>query len=98
MDATYENAKDDALEPTRIPNRPMEYFKRLYFDTVCYHRAALMCAYETVGADRLVFGTDYPFKSLGNMSEHLDLLKSLRIPREEKEKILGGNLTRLLRS
>jgi hypothetical protein len=32
----------------------------IYFDTVSYHAPAVECAIKTVGADRLIFGTDSP--------------------------------------
>ena len=32
----------------------------MYYDTVSFHIPALHCAAETVGADRIVFGSDYP--------------------------------------
>jgi aminocarboxymuconate-semialdehyde decarboxylase len=33
---------------------------RIYVDTCSYHPPALRCAVDTMGADRLVMGTDYP--------------------------------------
>jgi aminocarboxymuconate-semialdehyde decarboxylase len=33
---------------------------RLYVDTCSYHPPAMRCAVETMGADRLVMGSDYP--------------------------------------
>lgn len=97
VDAAWNIAKIDPDLPTRIPKRPLEYFKMLYFDTVSYHEDALMCAYKTAGADKLLFGTDYPFKSLGNVTEHIELIRSLKIPEADKRKILGENVTRLLK-
>jgi aminocarboxymuconate-semialdehyde decarboxylase len=35
---------------------------RMYLDTCSYHPPAFRCALDTVGADRLVLGTDYPFR------------------------------------
>lgn len=43
-----------------ISTSPSEYLKRMYLDTVSFHKPALHCAVETVGADRIVFGSDYP--------------------------------------
>ncbi len=43
-----------------IEQAPSEYLKRMYYDTVSFHIPALHCAAETVGADRIVFGSDYP--------------------------------------
>ncbi|HEX9787812.1 MAG TPA: amidohydrolase family protein [Candidatus Binatia bacterium] len=43
-----------------IARRPSEYLRDLYLDTVAYHPPAVMCAYQTVGAKRLLFGSDAP--------------------------------------
>ncbi len=43
-----------------IEQAPSEYLKCMYYDTVSFHIPALHCAAETVGADRIVFGSDYP--------------------------------------
>ena len=40
-----------SYEPMLITKRPSEYLKRLYMDTVAYHPPAVMCAYQTVGAN-----------------------------------------------
>ena len=47
-------------EPLMISKKPSDYLRDLYFDTVCYHPPALTCAYQTVGAKRLLFGSDAP--------------------------------------
>lgn len=43
-----------------IDRPPSEIIKQLYLDTVSFHEPAMRCAIETVGADHLVFGSDYP--------------------------------------
>lgn len=43
---------------------------RLYLDTCSYHPPAFRCALDTVGADRLVLGTDYPFR--GSLQRAVD--------------------------
>lgn len=35
---------------------------RVYLDTCSYHPPAMRCAVETTGADRLMLGSDYPFR------------------------------------
>ena len=46
--------------PIYITRKPSDYLRRMYFDTVAYHAPAVKCAIETVGADRMIFGTDSP--------------------------------------
>lgn len=41
--------------------RPLEYLGQLRFDTVLYHERPLEFLIGFVGAERVMFGTDYPF-------------------------------------
>ena len=65
MDYAYE-LRDNPLilgpygPPVHITRKPSEYLRMMYFDTVAYHAPAIECAIKTVGADRLIFGTDSP--------------------------------------
>jgi aminocarboxymuconate-semialdehyde decarboxylase len=43
------------------PGIPSEIVKKFWYDSVNGNPAALRCACETFGVDRIVFGTDYPF-------------------------------------
>ena len=43
--------------------RPSLAVRRYWYDTVNGHPAALRCACETFGAERIVLGTDYPYWS-----------------------------------
>ncbi len=44
----------------KAPRLPSEYIRGLVFDTASSHRPAIRCAVDTLGVDRLVFGSDYP--------------------------------------
>ena len=44
----------------RMKARPSEYLKRIWYDCITYHPAALQFLISVVGADRVLFGTDYP--------------------------------------
>ncbi len=55
--------KGDEVEiPSRrkVKARPSEYLKRIYYDCITYHPEALKYLISIVGADRVLFGTDYP--------------------------------------
>lgn len=45
----------------RGPGTPSIELKKFWYDTVNGEPAALRCACDTVGVDRLLFGSDYPF-------------------------------------
>ena len=74
---------------------PSEYLKQLYFDTLVYSTENLRHLIATVGADRLVVGTDFPF----NMSEKDavgQLLSVADVSEAEQQAILGGTAAKLL--
>ena len=50
-----------------------------------------------LGADRFIFGLDFPWNSIEETRQHIDIIRSLDISETDKELILGGNLTGLLR-
>lgn len=85
----------------RLPKPVLEYFRQLYGDTaVDGWGPALTCAHAFLGANHLVFATDYPFGPEGGepfIQRNLEAVKAMAIPPEEREKILGLNALQLLR-
>jgi len=80
----------------------MDYWKNnLWGDTaVSGTKAALMCGYEFFGAERMMFGTDYPFGPESGedfIREGLTNVKHMKIPASEKKIILGHNAKKLLK-
>jgi aminocarboxymuconate-semialdehyde decarboxylase len=74
---------------------PSAYLKQLYFDTLVYSTQNLRHLIATVGADRLVIGTDFPF----NMSDKdaVDQLLSVAdVSDAEQKAMLGGTAAKLL--
>lgn len=73
---------------------------RLYFDCSGHGAwdATLRFLLEVAGADRVVFGTDYPLeaKNAPNLVEYRDLIAGLELPPEEEKAILGENMAALL--
>jgi predicted TIM-barrel fold metal-dependent hydrolase len=69
-----------------------EYLHGLYVDTVCYHPAALACCYATMGASRMLYGTDHPF---GRPAQVAELVDALDCSAEDRELIYHGNLESL---
>ena len=85
-----------SYEPMMIKHAPSYYLKRMYFDTVSYHPPAVMCALQTVGADRLLFGSDAP-PLLSLLPRARKIIEELPIGAAEKEAILGQNALKLLK-
>ena len=83
-----------------LPKDPLDYFKRLYGDTVLNGSVhAFECGYKFFGPDHIVFATDYPFgprKGERWIEGALHQIRTISLPQSEKDQILGGNLQRLL--
>jgi aminocarboxymuconate-semialdehyde decarboxylase len=79
-----------------IKHPPSHYIPLLYFDTITHFAPALEYLIATVGADRVVMATDYPY-DMGDATP-VETVKSLKnVSNEDKEKILGGNAKRLFK-
>ena len=80
--------------PCALPEgrRPSDYVRGLYTDTIAGSPSALKLAIELLGADRVCFGSDYPF---GNQQEALDLVMATSLPGETRSAICAGNAAEL---
>ena len=78
-----------------ITKPPSAYLKHLYFDTVVASRPALDFLVATVGAERVLFGSDYPFE-IGDAVGAVSLEAIAGMPEEARGLILAGNARRLL--
>ncbi len=74
-----------------ISKMPSEYAKGLYYDTCSFSGPAIKLAIETVGADRLLWGSDDPF--IGADTKHVD---QIGLPEAQRTAILGGNAAKIL--
>ena len=78
-----------------ITQPPSAYLGRFYYDCIVYTEPALRFLIDSVGADRVVFGTDWPYDMALDWPVAWVLgMKGLL--QEEKEAILWKNLERLL--
>ena len=99
MDYAYELGDQasglGSYEPMLITKRPSDYLKQLYMDTVCYHSPALACAYQTVGAKQLLFGSDAP-PLLPLLPRAKRIIEEFPLTDEERADIFGRNALKLL--
>jgi aminocarboxymuconate-semialdehyde decarboxylase len=87
---------DDPTCGIKTKRPTSEYLKELYCDTVSFYKPALMMAYEFYGADRMVLGSDFPLL-IGDLPGAVPSIEEMNIPKQDKEKILGENVKRLLK-
>jgi predicted TIM-barrel fold metal-dependent hydrolase len=60
------------------------------------HPGALRCTWETVGPERLLLGTDYPFWVDKAFILAVDYVKDAGLPGKDVDLILGVNAEKLL--
>jgi aminocarboxymuconate-semialdehyde decarboxylase len=78
-----------------IQQPPSAYLRRFYYDCIVYTESALRFLIDTVGADRVVFGTDWPYDMALDWPVSW-ILAMESLTQAEKEAILWRNLERLL--
>ena len=85
----------------KLPRHLSEYWPNIYGDTAMDgEMAAFPCGYAFFGAERMLYGSDYPFGAEDGedfIRENLKCVNAMMIPPAEKKKILGENAQRLLK-
>ncbi|MGA9527208.1 MAG: tryptophan 2,3-dioxygenase family protein [Terriglobales bacterium] len=68
---------------------PSRYLQRFYVDSAVFDERALAFLVETMSAERVMLGSDYPFP----LGEHCvgSLIRSSHLPSKAKERLLGAN-------
>jgi aminocarboxymuconate-semialdehyde decarboxylase len=78
-----------------ISQAPSAYLRRFYYDCIVCTESALRYLIDTVGVDRVVFGTDWPYDM--EFDWPVSWILSLEnLTQDEKDAILWKNLERLL--
>jgi predicted TIM-barrel fold metal-dependent hydrolase len=77
-----------------LKKKPEEYIKNNFYATTSgnFYLPALMCWHYATGADRILFGVDFPTEP---NQEAIDLVESAPISDEDKEKIFYRNAEKL---
>jgi aminocarboxymuconate-semialdehyde decarboxylase len=77
--------------------RPVgDYLRRFTYDTISHSPDALRFLVETVGADRVMLGSDYCF-DMGYERPREIVTQKLKLSRADQARILGTTAARLLR-
>ncbi len=73
---------------------PREYLKRFYVDSAVFDQRALQFLVETMGTERVMLGSDYPFP----LGEHEigSLIRSSQLAASDKARLLGENAQEFL--
>jgi aminocarboxymuconate-semialdehyde decarboxylase len=85
-------------EETKIhgAKAPEEYFERFFYDTIIHNAEAFKYAVNTLGADKFLYGTDYPF-DMGYLGAAREIPGLADLTERDQEKILCGNAQKLFK-
>lgn len=75
-------------ERRRMTAKPTDYLRRLYYDCITYDLGALRYLISVVGADRVLFGTDWPHQVHDVTGS---LAHTAMLPPDERDAIRGRN-------
>lgn len=85
-------------EAPSMPEPPQAALRRMYYDTVGHgHTPALIAAVDTVGADRVVLGTDFPYETGDAFAEAVDFIREAPLSTPQIDDILTNNVAALIK-
>lgn len=94
---TYMGRSDHAWEhrvdARHCAEKPSSYLRRIHFDALVYTPQALRFLVDSVGADRVVLGTDYPFDM--GITDPVDRLHAADLDADIARAIAHDNAARL---
>ena len=86
-------------ESPGTPEPPSVSARRMWYDTVGHgHVPALRCAIDSLGADRLLLGTDFPYENGELFVRAVDYITAPGIDTSATQAILDQNASAVLRS
>jgi aminocarboxymuconate-semialdehyde decarboxylase len=80
-------------ECQKCKHPPSEYLRRIHFDTIVHEPSQLRKLADTVGVERLILGTDYPFDM--GCFDPLEFVHSSGLSDEECAQVLARNAAEL---
>ncbi|MEM7128866.1 MAG: amidohydrolase family protein [Chloroflexota bacterium] len=78
-----------------IPHPPSHYLKQVYFDCMSFNPRALRYLVDTVGAERVLLGSDYPFDMGPIGGPAAEVQANPLLTASEKEQIIGKTAAKL---
>ena len=90
------HAYDVRPESKTMKERPSEYLKKMWFDSLVFDQQTLRALISAVGANRVVIGSDYPF-DMGVTNTVSRLLELTELSEQDKNAISGSNAIELFR-
>ena len=79
-------------ERRRMTAHPTDYLRRIWYDCITYDLGALRYLISVVGADRVLFGTDWPHQVHDIAGS---LANTAALPPDQRDAIRGSTAVRL---
>lgn len=73
---------------------PENYFKKFYYDTIIHNADSFEFAVKSLGVNRILYGTDYPF-DMGNLGRAEKIPGLSRFSKKDQKKMLFDNVKKL---
>jgi aminocarboxymuconate-semialdehyde decarboxylase len=80
---------------TSISRPPSKYMNLMYFDSITHYPPALKYLIATVGSDKVLMGSDFPY-DMGD-PHPVSSIRKLMLSSENEKRILGKNAANLLK-
>ena len=78
----------------RMKRKPTDYLRHIYYDCITYNLGALQYLISVVGADRVMFGTDWPHQVHDTKGAFAN---TARLPEGQTSAVRSGNAQRIFR-
>ncbi len=75
-----------------MQRKPTDYLRHIYYDSITYNLGALQYLIATVGADHVMFGTDWPHQVHDTKGAFSN---TAQLPVEQSAAIRSANATRI---
>jgi aminocarboxymuconate-semialdehyde decarboxylase len=72
----------------RMQHEPIDYLRRIWYDCITYDPGALRYLISVVGAERVLFGTDWPHQVHDVAGS---LANTAALPPDQRDAIRGAN-------
>ena len=82
-------------EIKQLPKAPSAYLDRFYYDTIVHSKQIMEFVISTVGAERIMVGSDFCFDM--GYERPVEFLEQINLSSEQRRMILGGTAAKLLK-
>lgn len=82
-------------EVKQLPKAPSKYLDRFFYDTIVHSKPIMEFVISTVGAERVMLGSDYCFDM--GYERPVQFLEQINLTSAQRKMILGGTAARLLK-